>query len=239
MPKYLNFSSIWNQIKSGHPTRLFLLISILLSITFLFGACSTKNVRVKRPADIPKFKRIAVLPFEVASCETCVDSFPTCRPQGNRIVCGKINSKIGYDLALSLAREIAIYGKYEVIEPQSAARILPYVGQISMTEMGHRLGVDMIIFGNVNRFQERVGGPMAVKQPASVYFEVSMIDARSGKKVWYAVFDQTQKSFSADITDVKNFMRGGGKWLTAREFADIGIAETIEQFPGLKNAGDL
>ncbi len=239
MPKHLNLSSTDSQVKSGHSTLLFLLISLLISITFMFSACTTKNVRVKNLADIPKFKRVAVLPFEVAGCETCVDSFPTCRPQGNQIVCGKINSKIGYELALSLAREIAIYGKYEVIEPQEASRILPYVGQISIQEMGHRLGVDMIIFGNVNRFHERVGGPMAVQKPASVYFEVSMIDARSGKKVWYAVFDQTQKSFSDDITDVRNFMRGGGKWLTAREFADIGIAETIEQFPGLEKAGEL
>ncbi len=239
MPEHLKSSSTDSQIKSRHSTRLFLLMSILLAATFLLGACLTKNVRVKNLADIPKFKRIAVLPFEVDGCDTCVDSFPTCRPQGNQIVCGKINSKIGYELALSLAREIAIYGKYEVIEPQAASRILPYIGQISIPEMGLRLGVDMIIFGNVNRFNERVGGPMAVKKPASVYFEVSMIDARSGKKVWYAVFDQTQKSFSDDITDVRNFMRGGGKWLTAREFADIGIAETIEQFPGLEKAGDL
>lgn len=239
MTKFTNVSPIIDRARSKHYSRLFLLLTIFLSISFLLGACTTKNVRVKNLADTPKFKRIAVLPFDVAGCEECVDSFPTCRPQGNRIVCDKINSKIGYQLALSLAREIAIYGKYEVIEPQAAARILPYVGQISMQEMGHRLGVDMIVFGKVNRFHERVGGPMSVKKPASVYFEVSMIDARTGKKVWNVVFDQTQKSFSADITDVRNFMRGGGKWLTAREFADIGIAEAVEQFPGLEKAGDI
>ncbi len=234
MTKYLSIAAADHH----HRRRRFALI-FLATVILMFSACTTKNVRVKNLAEIPKFNRVAVLPFAVAGCETCVDSFPTCRPQGNRIVCSKINSKIGYDLALSLAREIAIYGKYDVVEPQTAARILPYAGQISIPEMGRRLGVDMIIFGIVNRFHERIGGPMSVQKPASVYFEVSMVDARSGKKVWRAVFDQTQKSFSDDITDVRNFMRGGGKWLTAREFADIGIAETIEQFPGLEKAGDL
>ena len=234
MTKYLSIAAT-----DHHRGRRRFSLIFLATVILMFSACTSKNVRVKNLAEIPKFNRVAVLPFEVAGCETCVDSFPTCRPQGDRIVCGKINSKVGYDLALSLAREIAIYGKYDVVEPQAAARILPYAGQISIPEMGRRLGVDMIIFGIVNRFHERVGGPMSVKKPASVYFEVSMVDARSGKKVWRAVFDQTQKSFSDDITDVRNFMRGGGKWLTAREFADIGIAETIEQFPGLEKAGDL
>ncbi len=212
---------------------------ILLLTVFLLTACTTKDVKVKTLADIPQFKRVAVLPFDVSDCQSCGDSFPTCRPVGNRIICDKINSNIGYDLALSLAREIAIYGKYQVVEPQAAARIMPYVGQVPMKEIGQRLGVDVLVFGNVKRFQERIGGPMTAKKPASVYFEVSMIDARNGQKVWYAIFDRTQKSLSDDITNIRNFVRGGGKWLTAREFAEIGIAETIEQFPGLKNAGDL
>ncbi len=234
MKKYSSISATGPQ----RGRRWFFLIFAVAAL--MFSACSNKNVRVESLAEIPKFSRVAVLPFAVAGCESCVDSFPTCRPQGGRIACGKTNSEIGYDLALSLAREIAIYGKYEVIEPQAAARVLPpYTGQISIPEMGRRLRVDMIIFGIVNRFQERIGGPMSVQRPASVYFEVSMFDTRSGKKVWNAVFDQTQKSFSADITDVRNFMRGGGKWLTAKEFADIGIAETIEQFPGLEKAGDF
>ncbi len=214
------------------------LMLLLLSI-FLIPACTTKEVNVKTSADIPQFRRVAVLPFNVSNCQSCGDSFPTCRPQGDRIVCDKVNSNIGYELALSLAREIAIYGKYQVVEPQAAARVMPYIGQVPMKEIGQRLGVDVLLFGNIKRFQERIGGPMTAKRPASVYFEVSMIDARSGRKVWYAVFDRTQKSLSDDITNIRNFVRGGGKWLTAREFAEIGIAETVEQFPGLKNAGDL
>ena len=214
------------------------LILLLLAV-FLLPSCTTKDVNVETFAEIPQFKRVAVLPFDVSNCQSCGDSFPTCRPQGERIVCDKVNSNIGYELALSLAREIAIYGKYQVVEPQDAARVIPYIGQVPIKEIGQRLGVEVLVFGNVKRFQERIGGPMTAKRPASVYFEVSMIDARSGQKVWYAVFDRTQKSLSDDITNIRNFVRGGGKWLTAREFADIGIAETVEQFPGLENAGDL
>ncbi|MCK5680694.1 hypothetical protein KAI46_07790 [bacterium] len=210
---------------------------ILLLTIFLLAACTTKDVKIEKFAAIPQFTRVAVLPFDVIGCETCVDSYPTCRPQGNRIVCDKVSSKIGYELALSIAREIAIYGRYEVVEPEVAARIIPYVGQVSMKEIGRRLGVDILLFGSVKRFHERQGGPMAATRPASVSFEISMIDARSGNKAWSAVFDQTQKSLSDDITNIRNFMRGGGKWLTAREFAEIGIAETIEQFPGHEKVG--
>lgn len=214
-------------------------VAMLLSVLFLVSACTTKEVRVKIIEEIPPFDRIAVLPFNLTNCRTCAESYPTCRPVGGQIVCEQVKSSVGYDLALSLAREIAIYGKYEVVEPQAASRVLPLVGQVPMTEIGRRLGVDVLVFGVVNRFQERVGGPMSVSSPASVYLEISMVDARSGRNVWYAVFDQTQKSLSDDITNLRNFMRGGGKWLTAREFADVGIAEMVEQFPGLKGAGAL
>jgi len=217
-------------------TRCFRVV-MLLSVLFLVSACTTKEVRVKIIEEIPKFDRVAILPFNVTNCRTCAESYPTCRPVGGQIVCDQVKSGIGFDLALSVAREIAIYGKYEVVEPQAASRVLPMLGQTPMTEIGRRLGVDVLVFGVVNRFQERVGGPMSVRSPASVHFEISMVDARSGRTVWYAVFDQTQKSLSDDITNLRNFMRGGGKWLTAREFADVGIAEMVEQFPGLKGAG--
>ncbi len=213
--------------------------AMILSVVFLVSACTSKDVRVKIIEKIPPFDRVAVMPFSVTNCRTCVESYLSCQPVGGQIVCDQIGSSIGFDLALSLAREIAIYGKYEVVEPQLASRVLPLVGQVPMTEIGRRLAVDVLVFGTVNRFQERVGGPMSVHSPASVYLEISMVDARSGRKVWYAVFDQTQISLSDDITNVRNFMRGGGKWLTVREFADVGIAEMIEQFPGLKGAGDL
>jgi len=215
--------------------RVVTILFVLLTL-FLFSACASKDVRVKELEAIPQFYRVAVLPFNVTNCRTCVESYPSCRPVGGQIVCDQISSGIGFDLAQSLAREIAIYGKYEVVEPQAASRVLPMLGQVPMTEIGRRLGVDVLVFGVINRYKERIGGPMSVRQPASVYFEITVVDARSGRKVWYAVFDQTQKSLSDDITNLRNFMRGGGKWLTAREFADIGIAELVEQFPGLKGA---
>ena len=212
-------------------------VTMLLALLILLFACTTKEVRVKVIEEVPKFNRVAVLPFNMTNCRTCAEPYPTCRPLGGQIVCDQVKSNTGFDLALSLAREIAIYGKYEVVEPQAASRVLPMLGQVPIAEIGRRLGAEVLVFGSVNRFQERVGGPRSVESPASVYIEVSMVDTRSGHTVWYAVFDRTQKSLSDDITNLRNFMRGGGKWLTAREFADVGIAEMVERFPGLKGAG--
>ncbi|MBN2705279.1 MAG: hypothetical protein JXR89_02435 [Deltaproteobacteria bacterium] len=208
--------------------------SVLLCLMAIFCvACTSKDVRVRAVEEVPPFTRIAVMPFDVSGCQSCAQAYPSCRPDGGKIICDQIDSGIGYELALSLAREIAIHGKYKVVEPETAVNVLPLVGQAPMTEIGRRLGVEVLLFGAVNRFEERVGGPISALSPASVFFEVAMVDARSGRKVWYAVFDQTQKSLSDDITNLRNFMRGGGRWLTAREFADVGIAELVENFPGL------
>ena len=211
--------------------RVFILIFTSL---LLVSGCATKDVRVQSYGEVPPFHRVAVMPFDVTFCQSCTDSFIACKPANGQIICEQVLNDIGYRLALSFAREIAIYGKYDVVEPQEAARALPFVNRVSMAEIGRRLRVEMMVFGTVKRFQDRIGGPMSAQRPASVYFEVSLVDARSGKTVWRAVFDQTQKSLSADITNLKNFMRGGGKWLTAAEFAEVGIAQIVELFPGLE-----
>ena len=96
---------------------------------------------------------------------------------------------------------------------------------------GHALRANLIIVGTVWRYKERVGGAMGAQSPASVAFAISLIETDSGKMLWKAAFDKTEKSLSEDIRDARAFFKKGAKWLTASELARYGIEEIFKKYP--------
>lgn len=96
---------------------------------------------------------------------------------------------------------------------------------------GHALEANLIIVGTVWRFKERVGGAMGVQSPASVAFAISLIDVASGKMLWKAKFDKTQRALSEDILDARAFFKKGAKWLTADQLARYGVNEIFTKYP--------
>lgn len=209
----------------------------LLACGLLFSlpSCATKGTTVSPSQEkVPAYKSIAILPFHVAGGNGNIQTMTSCQFANEQIKCEQVASRIGLQVATSMAREIAIYGLFRVVEPSEALSIMPNLGLVPVGDIGRRLGVDMLIFGTVTRYLERVGGPYGVSRPASVAFEVVMVDVRSGQKVWAGKFSHTQKGLSEDLTNLGSFLRGGGKWLTVRELADVGIARLVQQLPGLE-----
>jgi hypothetical protein len=96
---------------------------------------------------------------------------------------------------------------------------------------GSALGANLVIFGSVWRFRERVGGALGVESPASVAFAVGLVDVSTGKLLWNAHFDKTQRALTEDIRDIKGFLTRGGKWLTADQLARYGVNEIFKKFP--------
>ncbi len=203
-------------------------------IMFCLSSCATKGTLVSPSDEVPAYESVAVLPFHVAGGNGNIQTMTSCQLSKGQIRCEQVASQIGLLTATSMAREIAIYGLHRVVEPGEALAIMPNLGLVPVVEIGRKLRVDMLIFGTITRYLERVGGPYGVTRPASVAFEVVMVDTRSGKKVWAGKFSHTQKGLSEDVTNLGSFLRGGGKWLTVRELADVGITRLVRQLPGLK-----
>lgn len=204
-------------------------------IMLCLPSCATKGTLVSPSRyEVPAYKSVAVLPFHVAGGNNNIQTMTSCQFAKKQIRCQQVSSRIGLKIATSMAREIAIYGLHRVVEPGEALAIIPDLGLVPVVEIGRKLKVDMLIFGTVTRYLERVGGPYGVTRPASVAFEVVMVDTHSGKKVWAGKFSHTQKGLSEDVTNLGSFLRGGGKWLTAGELADVGIARLVQQLPGLQ-----
>jgi hypothetical protein len=97
--------------------------------------------------------------------------------------------------------------------------------------VGEAVAVKHIVIGTVWRYKERVGSSGGATRPASVAFDVYLMDVASGALLWMASFDETQRSLSENVLDLKAFFSRGAKWLTANELARYGVKEIINQFP--------
>ena len=96
---------------------------------------------------------------------------------------------------------------------------------------GQRLGADAIIVGHVYRFRERTGGGAASESPASVAFDIYLIDCQKAQVSWSAFYDYTQKALSDNLGGIGNFFRRGGRWVRADELAATAMEDIFDDFP--------
>ena len=96
---------------------------------------------------------------------------------------------------------------------------------------GAKMGADGVLVGHLYRFDQRVGGPMTAKKPASVAFDVAMVRVADGIVVWKNSFDETQRSLTENIFNIEQFVQGGLRWFTAEEFATYGMKVLMAGFP--------
>jgi hypothetical protein len=104
-----------------------------------------------------------------------------------------------------------------------------------LRKVGRELGADVVVVGYVYRYTEREGYDYSVKHPASVFFEIHMIKTIDGSIIWRGFFDKTQKSLMEDVFQIFSFVKGGGKWMTARQLTEQGMNTIFETFPGLEH----
>lgn len=104
-----------------------------------------------------------------------------------------------------------------------------------LKKVGAELKADVIAVGYVYRYTERVGYDFSAEHPASVAFEIHLLNVKDGSTIWRGVFDKTQKSLMENVFQASSFFKGGGKWLTASQLAKQGIDEIFKTFPGFEH----
>jgi hypothetical protein len=72
---------------------------------------------------------------------------------------------------------------------------------------------------------------MASDTPATVAFVLYLVNVETGKKVWKRAFDKSQKALTDNVLEAKDFLKQGGKWLTAEELARFGLKKVLADFP--------
>ncbi len=105
----------------------------------------------------------------------------------------------------------------------------------TLQKVGKESGADFLAVGYVYRYEERVGYKYSAEHPASVVFEIHLINTADGQSVWRGFFDKTQKSLMENVLDVFSFFKGGAQWVTARQLTVLGMDDIFETFPDLQD----
>jgi hypothetical protein len=213
----------------------FLVTFLTLSVT---AQAVEKNAKTAKPS-----VRVAVISFQPL--------IPG-EGQGNTVICplcgigsssGKIlkgSEKVVEEVFIDKLHELK---EVELISPDKVQGVYKRIASESLKEpllnilkkVGKELGADVLAVGYVYRYTEREGYNYSVKHPASVFFEIHLIKTIDGSIIWRGLFDKTQKSLMEDVFQISSFIKGGGKWVTARQLTEQGMNEIFKTFPGLEH----
>ena len=95
-------------------------------------------------------------------------------------------------------------------------------------ELGKSVAADGVLFGTVTRFDERVGTELGATEPASVSFDLNLLEAGSDQVVWRGEYSQTQEPLTSNLLQFWMFWESRPRWLTARELSRLGAEELLE-----------
>ncbi len=187
------------------------------------------------------FQRIAVAPFQQSTPEMVDINAVDCSS------CGMFKQPVRFpgrpetQIEQSFIDRLNASYRIEVVPPERVSGIYERYASLLVREtpiavlkkVGTDLAVDGIAYGYVFYYRERKGMPYSVEKPASVAFEIHLFRVSDGALVWKGRFDKTQTSLMEDVLQASAFLRGGGKWLTARELAEEGVEAVVNTFPAV------
>ncbi|MCC7201385.1 MAG: hypothetical protein IT393_01810 [Nitrospirae bacterium] len=203
-------------------------LSLLLLAIFFYTGCSPKYVST---ATVPNWadagiRKVVVIPF-IAMPDGDQKGLRSARvsPDGVTMVYSTFYSRFGELGYLSIP--------YDEVDKDELAAPGP-VSVDLVRAVGEKTGGDAILTGVVTRYEERVGGPVGIRKPASVGFEARLINAKDGTLLWTGKYAETQKSLTEDLSMILIFIQRGGKWLTAEQLARYGVNEMLKTLPKVK-----
>jgi len=215
-------------------------LCLVLCVAWMLEACATSGTVTRVQGDLSVIKHVLVLPFEdmawLHGTNTSVRSPLT----GQTFQTGPVEAEADRFLTDTLITALRQQTDLLLVNSRDGASIREALEQANgakwslaeiMAETGRRLGADAVIMGYVYRFRERVGGPYAAEQPASIAFDVCLIDCASAKLLWVAFDDETQLALSDDLLDISSFFRRKGRWVTAEEMAQTAMQRMFEEYP--------
>ncbi len=96
-------------------------------------------------------------------------------------------------------------------------------------KVGNCLKADFLLIPHLFQWRERQGKEWGVQAPARVHFDLYLLDIRRQELVDRYKFDQEQQALSQNLLQLRRFFQRGGKWITARQLADEGIEQALQE----------
>ncbi|MDZ7579670.1 MAG: hypothetical protein U5R30_03355 [Deltaproteobacteria bacterium] len=212
----------------------------LAPVVILLGGCASQGPVVRHLGDLTIIEKVVILPYENVAAHHGPDTGVRSPISGRVFVTGPVADRADQFLTGQLVSHAQRDTALNILPARDAAAILEALADGEgrdwsrlelLSQTGQRLGADAIMIGHVYRFRERVGGGLSAESPASVAFDIYLIDCRQESIVWSAFYDYTQQALSENLAGLENFFRRGGLWVTAQELATAAMEDIFKDFP--------
>jgi hypothetical protein len=216
------------------------MMGFILFTCVMLCACSNPAIRPEPERQASNHKTILVLPFRNVSTLYEPNISARCYLCGQVITTGYVPDSAGPFLTSELISLMEKSKTYTIISSDDSQDILSGMSGTHNAALayldlyvkaGKRAGTDAVLIGHIFRFQERKGNRASVESPASVAFDLHLIDVNSGEIIWTAKFDQTQRPLSDNLLELDSFIKRGASWVTAEQLAQGGLENILRRFP--------
>lgn len=195
----------------------------VLLILFIFTGCSPKYVTstISPKWKETKITKVAIVPFIAGGADEGQKGLRSAKvaPEG-----------VAQVTALFL-HGMEKYGYSMIPYDEGTKEQLTQNGSLPLNavkSLSEKTGADAVLTGIVTRYEEREGGPIGVKKPASAGFEVNLISTEDGTILWKGGYAETQKSLLEDVSLLPDFIKRRGTWLSVEELAKGGAEEVLK-----------
>ena len=137
-------------------------------------------------------------------------------------------------ITAELYSQTALAGGWQVVPQDDVTQALQNlppstVGDVDTNAfaLGRLVSADGVLFGTVERYEEREGIDDSSAKPASVSFELKFLDMKTKQVVWTSKFSKSQKGFAQSLTRLVNFVQKEGRWIHAQEVAEVGVEQSV------------
>jgi len=214
--------------------------AFLLTALLLVSACAN-NAAVKEKSLMPlDVKKILIFPFEDMAGAYGQNVDARCPVCGKVFMTGPVTESATRILTDQVFILLEAQKDFELIPASQARGVMLGLQaennhRLSEPDLwiktGRNLDADAVIVGHLYRFRERIGTQYSVEIPASVAFDIHLIDVKNGRLLWSGKFDETQQSLFEDLYQIGTFLRRRGRWITAKELAVSGLEGILDTFP--------
>lgn len=208
----------------------------------ILSACSTSGMHADHPTQhTTGVKTILILPFVNVSVLYEQNVHVRCYLCGQVMATGYVPDSAGPFLTSELIFQMEKNENFTFLSSEGSADLI--TGMMSgpdnaedryrnlYMQAGKRAGADAVLIGHIFRFNERKGNRASVESPASVAYDLHLIDVETGRILWSASFDETQRPLTDNILEIGTFMKRGASWVTAEELAQGGLETMLQRFP--------
>lgn len=219
--------------------RIVLSLFVLFLFTVMgFTGCNYQKSHVQPDKPFPASTgRMAVIGFRAALNEGQEAGMVSSPISGAVFMAEPVPEAVVLQMNDFLYNQLVKKEGYDLISPPQVEDAFPDLlsdgkynpGDMTLIQqVGKAFSADTVLLGYLYRWREREGTKYSVNQPASVAFDLYLIESESGDILWKGGFDKTQQSLMENLLDFSFFWKGKGTWMTARQLAELGLTKMLE-----------